>query len=427
MELKEPACNKCIKEITNSTSRVESQPCFGLSSNFGHGMPIPECFKNASYAEISSISIIQVIHCGAILKNGSRSVKGHLTYIDRTNSINEIATVLPRLANEIDAIFLKRRTGSSFVRFKEFKLRKHIVQQCLEFLIRYSPAYSNIRYCPIRLSQIPDDDYLDMTGNTIVIEDESPHIGEDTGPALQQFHEFDEPTSEILQTTELLTEFEGNIEPNMSNRSNLSTRIISTLDRIKVNLGVIREDQAQTIVQEYGQMVNWRDIPFFFAKAFPHLFMPEVTIINGVEIKDIPADYERNLPRTNSFSFYEYSHYLTNALDGRYSNDHILKFVLLNIKQREQSLSNTAFGVEQMEDEEKLTKSDFFDILLESNGENQISKIAQRINTYSRGIGNTPAFWFQQKRNVSSMVRHIHFESNQFPLVFHSGSMAEYH
>ena len=68
-------------------------------------------------------------------------------------------------------MLLIRQTGSRHAKkkkkFKTFKVRRHVVQKCLEWLRDHHPAYSDIEVCEDRLSQLPEDDFVEV-GSKVV-------------------------------------------------------------------------------------------------------------------------------------------------------------------------------------------------------------------------------------------------------------------
>ena len=88
-----------------------------------------------------------------------------------------------------------------------------------------------------------------------------------------------------------------------------------------------------------SNFVDWKSFPYFFASAWPTLFMPDALNPSQTQATsaDIPAEYHRvKQPRHKKIEFFQYCRHLMCAADGRYAAHPTLAFALLNIKQRAQ-------------------------------------------------------------------------------------------
>jgi len=92
------------------------------------------------------------------------------------------------------------------------------------------------------------------------------------------------------------------------------------------------------------RLVNWETEPYFFSKCFPFTFMPATINIDGVLVQDVPSDYNCKVARNSPISFAEYAKHLT-KIHPRFMAHPILKFVLLNIKNRKSLFSQLNFMV----------------------------------------------------------------------------------
>ena len=77
--------------------------------------------KKLTFAEEALISRIQLVMAARKLKQGMRRVKGHIVFVDRTSTIDEVADILPRLSSEIEILEFKRQSGN---RFKQMFVRR---------------------------------------------------------------------------------------------------------------------------------------------------------------------------------------------------------------------------------------------------------------------------------------------------------------
>eukprot|EP01048_Picozoa_sp_COSAG05_P032089 COSAG05_NODE_12093_length_483_cov_1.851562_1_plen_120_part_01 len=77
---------------------------------------------------------------------------------------------------------------------------------------------------------------------------------------------------------------------------------------------------------------RWRDVPFFFAAAFPTLFVPAI----GTD--DVPSDFVCKAVRQQSPTFVEFAKHLLSV--PRYAAHPSLHFVLKGIKDSEAGLGS---------------------------------------------------------------------------------------
>jgi len=144
---------------------------------------------------------------------------------------------------------------------------------------------------------------------------------------------------------------------------------------------------------------------------------------------DIPADWVTQTPRERPLVFWEFCEHLMGAGGGRYAAHPTLAFALLNIKQREQSLACTSFGLKQLPGDAPLDK-DAVCALLQADSD-QIGRLARSVTAYTKNIPGTPAYWWARRTDVrtdvGSLTQHKHFVDNELPIGFHSASLAEFH
>jgi len=92
------------------------------------------------------------------------------------------------------------------------------------------------------------------------------------------------------------------------------------------------------------KLVRWKTEEYFFSKCFPFLFMPAQVMINGKLEWDVPTDFNCKIARNMPIKFGKYAQHLA-KIDPRFMAHPILKFVLLNIKNREQLFSQINYMV----------------------------------------------------------------------------------
>ena len=55
------------------------------------------------------------------------------------------------------------------------------------------------------------------------------------------------------------------------------------------------------------------------------------------------------------------------------------------------------------------------------------SSVAKQLSTYIESIPGSPSYWWVRKRDVEAMVNHKKVVSDELPIAFSTGSMAEFH
>ena len=181
---------------TRQQNPPRPQPKFSAPSGFHHGVPVPAELKGLSYAEEALIAIIQPAMASRILKMGTMSIKGHVSFFDRTSCVDDLASRLPRLPASVIVLELRKQVGSrpqSHV-FREFKCRRRKVQDALEWCCRHSPAYSDVHIDRERLADLPVDGQLAVSVLEVepgVERAQDPDV--DLGPAPQQMQSDDVP------------------------------------------------------------------------------------------------------------------------------------------------------------------------------------------------------------------------------------------
>ena len=103
--------------------------------------------------------------------------------------------------------------------------------------------------------------------------------------------------NDIIDEDHHLAQESGPVDESASDQSNLVARF-----ELQINLlrgqgpNVVGQNCLSTIIQPLGtvnEFISYKS-PYFFCRAFPHLFMPcTYKDSNGTLIKDSPADFER--------------------------------------------------------------------------------------------------------------------------------------
>jgi len=118
-------CRSCFSHLDGSKGGSK-QPSFSAPANFSHGIDIPDVLKGLSFAEEALICIFQPAMAATTIKGGQRSLRGHVTFFDRTASVDSLADLLPRLASDVETMELEREVGSTGGRMQIFVVRRHV-------------------------------------------------------------------------------------------------------------------------------------------------------------------------------------------------------------------------------------------------------------------------------------------------------------
>ena len=114
------------------------------------------------------ISRVQPIVAVQVLARGARAMRGTCCFVERVDDVGELAAVLPRLADDIAYVVVEREQNAGT--FAALRVRRRKVQEALEWLIQYSPAYEGVSLERTRLQQLPEDGPLQV--RTVVADDE---------------------------------------------------------------------------------------------------------------------------------------------------------------------------------------------------------------------------------------------------------------
>lgn len=332
------------------------------------------------------------------------------------------------LPEEIQVVHLQRRSANSR-RWSDFHCRRDRVQAALVWLCEHSPAYEDVQICPERLAALPEDGELPVHVVDLDAEDDD----EDRGPAPGQQAPADMDVEDA--DADVDTTHSGTVSSEHGTASSLRQRSNEELNEL---LQVHEQHQGQgdgngdadvRFRQDHSRnLIDWRKHPYFFASTWPTLFMPKrVQLADGSWIKDVPAEFVRAAPRAQPISFHDYCKHLMNGSDGRYAAHPTLKFALLNIKQRQQALSQTKYGVEHMTGEQPLDLAGLREMIDNSDTQHTLASIANKITTWGRNVTASPPYWWARKRDVEALVRQKVFENDELPVAFITGSMAEFY
>ena len=218
----------------------------------------------------------------------------------------------------------------------------------------------------------------------------------------------------------------GTVEENAAEALNLRTRIEEEIDMLRRKLAGHKEAVYKQSVANTSDFISYKNVPFFFSYAFSQCFLPmEYIDSNGNKVKDSPADFVRLKPRTKKYAFFEWVKFIINSSIGRYGRDPVLSFVLLNIKNRETAISSTKFGLSSLGHDASLNVGDLKDLL--DNNPSKAITLGRQIIAMTGSITGSQAYWWSRKLDLEALTRFNFVHNNRLPIIFTTGSMAEYH
>jgi hypothetical protein len=159
-------CKRCFLETKNKNDAIVS---FGFENDMDPLVhPNPKLrteFSEEYSALVSNYQVTNieealfaknaVIMQAFRLKGGRTGFSGNVICFPQR--VSDIVTILPRKFNELKVIIARCKTGPDPSDYKDFKVRKNHVRVWLQFLIKWSPVYSDVTLDQSNLDKLPDN------------------------------------------------------------------------------------------------------------------------------------------------------------------------------------------------------------------------------------------------------------------------------
>ena len=87
-----------------------------------------------------------------LLTSGVHVIRGSICFVDRSSEMLQVLELLPRLPMEME--FMELHKGKLAKEPRKFKVRVAVVKRALEWLLKYHPAYSNIKISVAKLEML---------------------------------------------------------------------------------------------------------------------------------------------------------------------------------------------------------------------------------------------------------------------------------
>ena len=407
-------CKRCLLDAKEGRSK------FSREAGLWHP-PIPQELTGLTYAEEAVIARIQPIVAVKMLSRGQWCMQGTVCFVDRIDDVGVLAAELPRLADEVDCVIVERRKGSQgsvAETYEPLRIRRHVVQRALRWLIEHSPAYEGVVFSQTRLEALPLDGTMPLpvhVSKVEVAEAESVH-----GSYSHMQTALPGDVSEDVTVSGVVT---GGASIGDCGEEILSeaTRLAQGCTNDPPPTATNGPPVPPRFRQQHREFVRWRDVPFFFASAWPTLFVPA-----DDDATDIPSEFCRRSARANDASFVAYAKHLLAV--PRYAHHPSLHFALKGIKDSEHAVSSMGFAVNQRAEEQKLVASDLQDLLDSGkSGRERLAQMGGRLASFGQSHAGSSAYFWQQKRKLTAHIERKVFWQQEMPALFFTLTMAEYH
>ena len=170
----------------------------------------------------------------------------------------------------------------------------------MRWLIAHSPAYEGVIISDENLDAIVDGP-LDIP--SYAIDSVETLLGSDAGPAPAQTS-----SGSGVEWTE--SACVSGADAPTDGLANIQKALNAMVEGLPANVAVPRFRQNHC-----NKLVNWREEPYFFAKAWPTLFMPSTeTEEDGTHYLDIPAEFNQRRSRDVEISVTEWIKHMMTAV-----------------------------------------------------------------------------------------------------------------
>jgi len=308
---------------------------------------------------------------------GQYAYSGHI--INLPQDVTSFANTLPRLVTELDIIIIKKQGASDS--HHNFHVRRSVVFNALQWLIRNNKYYKNITINSEALDVLPEDDnvnnlpsvYLESTDSSDDIEEPSEH---------------QDPYNSILS---------GSFVP-------------TTVHRM-TEQETVRQSVQQRLQSATTPTVPWPTIgssPInefttegYMSCAFPTLFPTGA------------ADFVA--PRPIPVTIGNFFKHLMMYQDGRFAKHPRFRYFALNTEMRWRALQNGRIYIRQHPHDAQLSVEELQQ-MIGSDGES----FSNRVLHYATSLRGTRQYWFQQRSRLIAMV-----DTLGLPTIFFTHSAAD--
>eukprot|EP00111_Clytia_hemisphaerica_P009342 TCONS_00027422-protein len=401
-----------------------------IRHNGMHFLPTPPFLQHLTMVErlmIAKITVCTNIH---LLRYGMLSSKGHSVSIPNKMSI---AKHLPLLPEEIGVIILKRKNQN--ITSKQYGVRRHKVEQALNGLCfgypnggyedeqpetqkydgpncmgvqlngRYFQYFPNSYYADTvihqdRINQLPDE--AAQLPGLKVVETQEDMTEDEKGPAPNQFFiPFNEGDDSVTGSGITCP-----VDPQDADKElKMIIQKMTGSEEILHQGGVASADWDRTREVPIKELKT----PGFFTMVAPDIFVNGSCDITCKKLVTVHLD--------------EWIQHIYFVGEDRVPKHPFLKFLLHNLKLRQQALDHGSFLVAQQLNDAHLT----IDELRTNLNENNDQSVPLKIIKMGGNLVNTHPYWVERKKELEAFVHYRRKEFGDLPAYFHTNSMAEFH
>ena len=309
------------------------------------------------------------------LPHGQYGYRGHV--INLPQDVASFANTLPRLPTELDIIVVRKE--GSIQSHRDFRVRRSVVLQALQWLVANNSYYRNVHIDPDALAQLPEDG--DLAGLHSMTVDSPPDDSE--VPAPQDIDPYDADLSRtfVPVTAPRLTEQEA-IRQSVQERQSSQPPAIAW------------PSTGDTPINEFNT-------EGYISCAFPTLFP------SGA------ADFVA--PRTHTVTVGNYFKHLLMYEDGRFAKHPRFSYFALNTEMRWRALQTGRIYVRQCPHDAQLSVEELRDMVGRAG-----EAFSNRVLHYAGSLRGTRQYWFKQRSRLIAMV-----DTLGLPTVFFTHSEAD--
>lgn len=323
---------------------------------------------------------------------GSYGYKGHV--INLPNNVQHIADILPHNPKDLPIIAFTVKGKNDFE--KEFKVRRQVVLDALQWLILNNPLYKDIQIDYSRISALPADGFLFV--QTIDFHEQISTEPCDTGPSNSDT--FDENVIDDVNISSFVPQ-----NPSQELEDNI---IMDGVQRMSTGNSL---DIGSNPIDEFTTQ-------YLASLAFPTLF-PDTRgdPTNSALKRDIAnSDTEAFAKRIKHLAKF------AELKDGKYyyrfSAHPRFAYWAYNMLYRKRLLGQGNFYIKQTPNERLLSVDELRNLLDSGNYTQVMSKILH----YAKNVTGTNAYWNENKENLRALMM-----QKGIGTIFWTLSFAEYH
>ena len=440
-------CQRCLRGTQSKNPDTVFPYMYYSKENLAHFSPVPPELSDLSDVEAMLIARIAPVFRIQVLKGGVTKSCGNV--IAFCNDQAPLKSVLPRLPNELEYVFVRRAAERHSTGQKLFQVRRTKVRNALMWLKANNPFYEFITISEARLSLLGEDANVEqeMLQTKFIPMHETPghreDVVDDLGPAPEQHgarEELDLEEGAVLDPggpgdaeQTLFNSVREALEPGISEKIDRAGRAAACnahdLSRAEAEREMVRReremlrrerqmDNGDAVPGSRANPLNWElDIdtkvnertPGYWSMAFPTL------IPDGIG--------EFNMSR--SFAFSCLSAWAKHCLwwhDGRFAKHPYFKFVAMNIIQRQQAQKQSSFFVGARMGENAPSVGELKDRVAQGD-----TSVLRTCISYAANIKGTSPYWYRRKQELQALVKFMVWRGSGLPSFFLTGSCAEFH